>query len=56
MRPAVIAAVLAFDARLEWTRRPVRGISRRLGGLVMGWLDRRRELVDGRSVAGLSDR
>jgi hypothetical protein len=47
LRPAVLAAVLAFDSRLAWTRRPVRLVGRRLGGMVMRWLDRRRQLVDG---------
>jgi hypothetical protein len=49
MRSAVLAAALWFDPRLSWTRAPFVGVARRTGGLVMWWLDRRRErLNDGR--------
>lgn len=46
MRPAVLAAALTFDERLEWLRLPVRGLARKVGSVAMRWLDRRREQID----------
>lgn len=46
MRSAVLAATLGFDQRLEWIREPLRLVARQAGGLVMRWLDHRREVDD----------
>lgn len=47
MRPAIAAAALWFDPRLAWARAPVAGVARRAGSLVMWYLDRRRDRVNG---------
>ncbi len=47
MRPAVLAAAVAFDPRLAWTRAPIRAIARLAAPAVMRWLDRRRRRLDG---------
>jgi len=44
MRTAVLAAALAFGPHLAVLRAP----ARTLGRAVMGWLDRRRDIADGR--------
>jgi hypothetical protein len=46
MRHAVMAAALAFHAPLTLARGPLPGAARRIAGVVMGWLDRRRRLID----------
>jgi hypothetical protein len=46
MRPAVMAAAFWFDPRLAWVRAPITGVARRAGGIVMRWLDQRRERLD----------
>lgn len=47
MRPVVIATAVWFDPRLAWVRAPIAGVARRAGGVVMRWLDQRRERVNG---------
>ena len=51
MRSAVLAAALWFEPRLAWTRAPVTGLARRTGGVIMRWLDRRRERLNERQPA-----
>lgn len=52
VRHAVLAAAVAFQAPLGLGRGPVGDVTRRgvreLAAVVMRWLDRRRERIDGR--------
>lgn len=46
MRHAVLAAVVAFNPRHAWARRPFVGATRRVAAVVLNFLDRRRAAID----------